>query len=112
MLEGVEKSLDEYIKAIDLKNRQSSDIKKVLQGAMKSYHTVVNENIELKKYIENFKQKYQQSHKQQQQEYLNRKGEYFRQKEPKKYKKVIYEEESDSEPEEEVDRNLKKQRKN
>ena len=36
---------------------------------------------------------------QQQQEYLNKEREYFRQKQPKKYKKVVYEEESDSEPE-------------
>lgn len=30
---------------------------------------------------------------------MNKGGEYFRPKQPKKYKKVIYEEESDSEPE-------------
>ena len=30
---------------------------------------------------------------------MNKEREYFRQKQPKKYKKVVYEEESDSEPE-------------
>ena len=30
---------------------------------------------------------------------MNRERDYFRQKQPKKYKKVVYEEESDSEPE-------------
>ena len=39
------------------------------------------------------------STKKQQQEYFDRKKEYFRQKQPKKYKNIIYEEESDSEPE-------------
>ena len=42
---------------------------------------------------------YQQYQQRQQQEYLNREREYLRQKQPKKYKKVVYEEESDSEPE-------------
>ena len=59
----------------------------------------MKENNELKKYIENIKQRYQQDQKQQQQEYFNREREYFRQKQPKKYKKVVYEGASDSEPE-------------
>ena len=65
----------------------------------KSDDSVVKENNELKKNIENIKQRYQQYQKQQQQEYFNREREYFRQKQPKKYKKLIYEEESNSEPE-------------
>ena len=40
-----------------------SDIKKILQGAKKSYDSVVKENIELKKYIKNIKQRYQQYQK-------------------------------------------------
>ena len=75
-----------------------SDTKKILQGAKKSYDSVVKGNTELKKYIENIKQRYQQYQKKQQ-EYSDREKEYFRQKRPKKYIKVIYEEESDSEPE-------------
>ena len=49
-----------------------SDIKKILQGAKKSYGAVISENTELKKYIENIKQRYQQYQKQPQQEYFDR----------------------------------------
>lgn len=49
LLEDVEKKLEEYNKAIDIKDRQLSDIKKILQSAKKSYDTVVAENIELNK---------------------------------------------------------------
>ena len=49
LLEDVEKNLEEYNKTIDIKDRQLSDIKKILQSAKKSYDTVVAENIELNK---------------------------------------------------------------
>ena len=89
LLEDVEKKLEEYKKAIDIKDKQLSDMKKIMQGAKKSYDSVVKENNELKKYIENIKQRYQQYQKQLQQEYFNRDREYFRQKQPKKYKSYI-----------------------
>ena len=72
-----------------------------MQGAKRSYDAVLKENTELKQYIENIKQRYQQYQEQQQQEYFDKEREHFRQKQPKKYKKVVYEKESDSEPEEE-----------
>ena len=99
--EDVEENLEECKKAIELKDKQFSNIKKVLQGAKRSYDAVLKENTELKQYIENIKQRYQQYQKQQQQEYFDKEREHFRQKQPKKYKKVVYEKESDSEPEEE-----------
>ena len=68
-----------------------------MQGAKKSYNTVVSKNTELKKYVENIKQRFQRYQKQQ--EYFNREREDFRQKQPKKYKNLVYEEESASEPE-------------
>ena len=49
LLEDVEKKLEEYNKTIDIKDRQLSDIKKILQSAKKSYDAVVAENIELNK---------------------------------------------------------------
>ena len=79
--------MEEYKKAIELKDKQFSDIKKNLQRA-KSYDVVIKENTELKQYIENIKQRYQQYQKQQQQEYFDRKKEYFRQKQPKTIKKL------------------------
>ena len=59
-------------------------MKKILQGANKSCDSVVKENSELKKYVENIKQRYQQYQKQQQEDFYREK-EYFRQKQPKKY---------------------------
>ena len=99
MLEDAEKNLEEFKKAIESRDKQLSDIKKILQGARKSYDSAIKENTELKQYIENIKQRYQQYQKQQQQEYFDREREYFRQKQPKNNKKVVYEEESDNEPE-------------
>ena len=98
--EDVEKNLEEYKKTIESRDNQLSEIKKILQGAKKRYDSVIKENTELKQHIENIKQSYQQRQKQQLQEYFDREREYFRQKQPKKHKKIVHEEESDSEPEE------------
>ena len=40
LLEDVEKNLEEYKKALELKDKQPSDIKKLLQYAKKSYDSV------------------------------------------------------------------------
>ena len=48
LLKDVEKNLEEYKKAIESRDKPLSDIKKILQGAKKSYNGVVKENIELK----------------------------------------------------------------
>ena len=72
LLEEVEKNLEEYKKALQIKDKQSSNIKKILQGAKKSYDTVVNENTEFKNFFENVKQRYQQYQKQQQEKYFDR----------------------------------------
>ena len=60
LLEDVEKNLDEYKKALELKDKQLSDVKRILQNAKISYNSVIRENQELKKYIENIKIRYQQ----------------------------------------------------
>ena len=99
LLEDVEKNLEEYKKAIDLKDKQLSDAKKILLTAKKSYDKVVAENKELRTYIEHIKERFNQYQQQQQAQYIEKEKEYFAQKQPKKYKKVIYEEELDSEPE-------------
>ena len=51
LLEEVEKNLEEYKKALQIKDKQLSNIKKILQGAKKSYDTVVNENTEFKIFL-------------------------------------------------------------
>ena len=60
LLEDVEKNLDEYKKALELKDKQLSDVKRILQNAKISYNSVIRGNQELKKYIENIKIRYQQ----------------------------------------------------
>ena len=56
LLEDVEKNLGEYKIAVQLKEKQISDAKKILLSAKQSYNKTVAENRELKSYIENLKQ--------------------------------------------------------
>ena len=97
LLEEVKKNLEKHKRATKLKDKQLSDNKNILQGPKENYDSVVNKNTELKKYIENIKQRYQQYQKWQQQEYIfwQRKGILS----AKKYLKVVYQKENDSEPE-------------
>ena len=60
LLEDIEKNLDEYKRALEIKDKQLSDIKRILQNARISYNKVVRENQKLKKYIENIKVRYHQ----------------------------------------------------
>ena len=87
LLEDIEQDIEEYKKIIGTKNKQLTDIKKILKGAKTSYQELTKENKRLEQYIANIKYHHQQQQQQQQ---------YFR---PKKYKKGVYEEETDSETE-------------
>ena len=49
LLEDAEKNLEEYKKAIESRDKQLADIKKISLGAKKSYDSVAKENTELKK---------------------------------------------------------------
>ena len=60
LLADVEKSLEEYKLALESKEKQLSDAKKILLSAKQSYDKTVAENRELKAYIENLKQHMQQ----------------------------------------------------
>ena len=70
LLEDVEKNLEEYKKALELKDKQLSDIKNILQGDKKSCDSLVTEKKELKNYIANIKQRYQQYQQQPQNQYM------------------------------------------
>ena len=70
LLEDVEKNLDEYKKALEIKDKQLSDIKKILITAKESYDKVVSKNKELRNYIENIKQRYSHYQQQQQAQYI------------------------------------------
>ena len=97
VLADVEKNLEEYKIALALKEKQISDAKKILLSAKQSCNKTVAENRELKAYIENLKQHIQK----QQVQFLEKQRNYYHEKKatPKKYKKVVYQEETESEPE-------------
>ena len=94
LLGDLEKSLQEYKFALDAKEKQLSDARKILLSAKQSYDNVVKENTDLKWYIEKLKQHFQQ----QQLQFLKEQKNCY-QEFPKKYKKVIYQEETESEHE-------------
>ena len=97
MLADVEKNLEKYKIVLELKEKQSSDAKQILLSAKQSYDKTVAENREQKAYIENLKQHIQK----QQVQFLEKQGNYCHEKKatPKKYKKVVFQEESESESE-------------
>ena len=85
LLADVEKNLEEYKIALELKEKQLSDAKKILLSAKQSYDKTVAENRELKSYIENLKQHIQK----QQIQFLERQRNYYQEKKttPKKIQK-------------------------
>ena len=90
LLADIEKNLEEYKIALKTKERQLSDAKKILFSAKQSYDKTAAENRDLKAYIHNLK------HIQQQQvQFLEKQKNCYQ---PKKYKKVVYHEETESEP--------------
>ena len=56
LLEDVKRNLEEYKKAIEIRDKQLADTKKILKNAKTSYHSMVKENKQLKEYIVNIKQ--------------------------------------------------------
>ena len=76
LLADVEKNLEEYKIALELKEKQLSDAKKILLSAKQSYDKTVAENRELKAYIENLKQHIQQ----QQVQFLKKQRNYYQEK--------------------------------
>ena len=60
LLGNLEKNLEEYKFALEAKEKQLSDARKILLSAKQSYDTVVKENSDLKAYIEKLRQHFQQ----------------------------------------------------
>ena len=85
MLEHVEKNLEEYKKVLDLKEKQLSDAKKILVSAKNSYDKTIAGNKELKAYIQNIKQHFQEYQQQQQARFLENQKNYYEKREPKRY---------------------------
>ena len=85
MLEDIEKNLEEHKEVIDLKEKQLSDAKKILVSAKNSYDKTVAKNKELKAYIQNIKQHFQEYQQQQQARFLENQKNYYEKREPKRY---------------------------
>ena len=85
LLEDVKRNLEEYKKAIEIRDKQLADTKKILKNAKTSYHSMVKENKQLKEYIVNIKQIFY--HYQQRLEEQNFLREKYFQRPQKKYKK-------------------------
>ena len=97
----MERNLEEYKKAIETRDKQLADAKKILKNAKTTYDSIVRENKQLKEYNANIKQRLNQYQQQQEKQNLLRQKEFF-QRPLKKYKKVVYKEETESEPEIEI----------
>ena len=85
MLEDIEKNLEEHKEVVDLKEKQLSDAKKILVSAKNSYDKTVAKNKELKAYIQNIKQHFQEYQQQQQARFLENQKNYYEKREPKRY---------------------------
>ena len=70
LLGDVEKNFGEYKESLKLRDKQLSDTNKILISARNSYNKTVAENKELKTYIQNIKQRFQQYQQQQQAQFL------------------------------------------
>ena len=73
LLADIEKNLEEHKIALETKEKQLPDAKKILLSAKQSYDKTVAENRDLKAYIENLKQHIQQ----QQVQFLEKQKNYY-----------------------------------
>ena len=101
LLVDLEKSLEDYSQALEIKENQLSEAKRLLVSAKKSFDKISQENRDLKTYIENLKRHYQRESQKQQLDFLKQQTK--TPTKPKKYKKVIFEEEVESENEPEFE---------
>ena len=69
----------------------------------KSFDKINQENSDLRAYIAQIKNQFQQENKKQQQEFLKQQQSFYENIKPKKYKKVILEEENENESEPEFE---------
>ena len=108
LLGDLEKNLEQYKESLENKEKQLAQAKKILVAAKQSFDKLAEENRDLKAYIEQIKYQFQQQNQRQQLEFLKQQKSFYNNTKPKKYEKVILEEESEnkSEPEFEEVTNL------
>ena len=87
LLEFIEKNLEEYKSAIELRDKQLPDTKRIPKGAKVSYDNLLKENKQLKEYILGIKQRFQKYQKQQEEQKLLQDTQYFKRPQKKNIKK-------------------------
>ena len=103
LLGNLEKNLEQYRESLENREKQLAEAKRIWIAAKKSFDKINQENIDLKAYIAQIKNQFQQENKKQQQEFLKQQQSFYENIKPKKYKKVILEEESENESEPEFE---------
>ena len=108
LLGDLEKNLEQYRESLKNKEKQLEEAKRILIAAKQSFDKVSQENRDLKAYIEQIKNQFQQQNQRQQLEFLKQQKSFYTNTRPKKYKKVVVEEESENEskPESEDETNF------
>ena len=96
LLGDLEKNLEHYRESLENKEKQLVEAKRILIAAKQGFDKVSKENRDLKAYIEQLKSQFNQQNQRQQLEFLKQ-----QKSRPKKYKKVVLEEESENESESE-----------
>ena len=81
--EDIERNLEENKKAIEIRDKQLADAKKILKNAKTSYDSIVREK-KLKEYIANIKQRFNQYQRQQEEQNLLREKEHFQRSQKRK----------------------------
>ena len=94
LLGDLEKNLEHYRESLENKEKQLVEAKRILIAAKQGFDKVSKENRDLKAYIEQLKSQFNQQNQRQQLEFLKQ-----QKSRPKKYKKVVLEEESENESE-------------
>ena len=107
LLGDLEKNLEQYRESLENKEKQLEEAKRILIAAKQGFDKVSQENRDLKTYIEQIKSQFQQQDQRRQLDFLKQQRSFYNNPKPKKYKKVVLEEESknesDSEPEDDTD---------
>ena len=70
LLGELEKNLEDYRQTLEIKEKQLSEAKRILVSAKQSFDKVLQENRDLKAYIENLKQHFLRESQKQQLEFL------------------------------------------
>ena len=106
LLGNLEKNLEQYRESLENREKQLAEAKRISIAAKKSFDKINQENSDLKAYIPQIKNQFQQDNKKQQREFLKQQQSFYENIKPKKYKKVILEEESENESEPEFEEEI------